>query len=338
MKQKAVIILSCFILSVFSSCYNEDSQKGNHYKKIGSIESLHKDLDKIINPTAKIEVLADSLTWSEGPIWVSDQKMLLFSDVPENKIFKWTAENGVELYLHPSGYTGDKPRGGETGSNGLLVDQDGNLILCQHGDRRLAMMDAPLSHPQAKFKTIADTYEEKKMNSPNDVVQKSNGDLFFTDPPYGLNDQDIETQELTFQGVYKFSKRDSSLTLLIDSLSRPNGIGFGVNEKVLLVANSDENKPYLYGYECLENDSLKAKGVLFDFSKSGEKGVPDGFAVDQNGNIFSSGPGGVWILNSDYEAIGRIKLPNTASNCFLADDDKTLFITADTQVLRLKMR
>jgi len=326
-------LLLLMVLGTSLSCNNAPEK--SYRQADGKIEKIHTDLDKLINPTAKLEVLGEGFKWVEGPLWVEDQKMLLFSDIPNNKVHKWTEQGGVEDYLQPAGYTGSQARGGEMGSNGLLLDLHGDLILCQHGDRRIAKMDALLSHPKASYLSLAHEWEGKKFNSPNDIIQRSTGDLFFTDPPYGLNDQDIEKRELDFCGVYKMDTL-GHLTLLIDSLSRPNGLALSPDEHRLYVGNSDNEKPMLYAYDIGKDDSLKAAGVVFDFKQYG--GGPDGFKVDKKGNIFSSGPGGVWIFNKSYIPIGKINLPNAVSNCCLADDGKTLYITASDQVLRLRMR
>jgi len=316
------------------SCGN--NVKNRPTKKIeANIERIHTDLDKLINVGADLEIIAEGFTWVEGPLWVEEAAMLLFSDIPPNKVFKWTEQGGLALYLEPSGYTSNRARGGEVGSNGLLLDRRGNLVLCQHGDRRIARMDALLSHPEAKYTTLAAKWKGKKLNSPNDIVERSNGDLFFTDPPYGLNDQHIEQQELDFCGVYKLDTM-GRLSLLIDSIHRPNGIAFSPNENRLYVSNSDNQKPMLYAFDITPDESLKSAGIVFDFSKFG--GGPDGFKVDKNGNIFASGPGGIWIFNSSYELIGKIHIKQRVSNCCLADNDKTLYITASNQVLRLRMR
>ena len=180
-------------------------QANKEIKTIGSMERLDPALDSILSPNAKVEIIAEGYDWSEGPLWVENQKMLLFSDVPKNIVYKWTEEKGAEPYLTPSGYTGEKPRAEELGSNGLLLDDEGNLVLCQHGDRRLAMMDAPLGSPKAEFVTIADKFDGKKFNSPNDAVFR-NYDFYFTDPPYGLEKKmEDPLKEIPFQGVYRAS-------------------------------------------------------------------------------------------------------------------------------------
>ena len=311
-------------------------------KTIGSIERIDASLNSIITEDAKIEILGEGYEWSEGPVWVNSENMLLFSDVPKNTIYKWTEKNNVEVYLTPSGYTGSEPsKSKEPGSNGLTLDNDGKLVLCQHGDRRVARLDADFKNPRASFTTIADRYDGKRFNSPNDVVVRRNGDVFFTDPPYGLpNQENDSTKELPYQGVYKVSK-DGKVTLLVDSLTRPNGLAFTPDEKTLIVANSDPAKAIWYAFDITENDSLTNARVFADvtedFKKEGS-GLPDGFKIDKQGNIFATGPGGVWIFNKEGKVIGKIKLPQPTANCALADDDKTIYLTSDMYLLRIKMR
>ncbi len=321
-------------LMTFISC----SQKEN--KTIGSIERIDPALDAIIQNDPKVEVIADGFEWSEGPVWIKEQNMLLFSDVPTNTIYKWTAEKGKEVYLTPSGYTGTETHySNEPGSNGLTLNSEGKLVLCQHGDRRVVLMDAPLTAPEAKFTTLVDNYQGKKLNSPNDAVFRSNGDLFLTDPPYGLPKQENDpSREIPFQGVFKVSNGVASL--ITDSLTRPNGIAFFPGEKTLLVANSDPGKATWYAFDLLENDSVANARVFYDATENTktEKGLPDGMRIDKQGNVFASGPGGIWIFNKEGKVLGKIKISEATSNCVLADDDKTLYATCDMYVVRIKLR
>jgi gluconolactonase len=309
-------------------------------KSLGSIEKLDSSLDDIVDTDAKIDILGEGFEWSEGPVWVESEKMLLFSDVPRNTIYKWT-DNGVEVYLRPSGYTGKGPsKSKEPGSNGLTLDNAGHLILCQHGDRRIARMDAPFDSPKPVFITVADQFQGKKLSSPNDVVVRSNGDMFFTDPPYGLpNQENDSTKETPFNGVYKVSAA-GQVTLLVDSLTRPNGIALTPDEKTLIVANSDPEKARWYAFDLAANDSIVNPRILIDATANTktDKGLPDGFRIDKAGNIFASGPGGIWIFNKDAKLLGKIRLPEATANCELADDDKTLYITSDMYLLRVKLR
>ncbi len=327
-----------FFLTAIFSCSNQ-KQKTN-YQKIGSIERIDPALDSIISPDAQPEIIAEGFQWSEGPVWVESQKMLLFSDVPRDTVYKWTEEKGKEVYLTPSGYTDTIKRGGEMGSNGLTLDKNGNLVLCQCGNRQLGRMDAPLNKPEAKYSVIAGSYNSKKFNSPNDLVYNSRGELFFTDPPYGLEyGMNDPKKEMPYQGVFKV-KLDGKVLLVIDTLTRPNGIAFLPGEKTLLISNSDPAKPNWYAYDVSNNDSLK-NGRIFHSAAGYDtslKGLPDGMKIDKNGNVFGAGPGGIWIFNKDGKLLGKIKVPDATSNCALSVDEKTLYITNDHYVLRLKMR
>ena len=308
-------------------------------RTIGSIERTDAALDEIISTDATIEIIGEGYEWSEGPVWIEKEKMLLFTDVPKNIIHKWTEEKGVEPYLTPSGFTGDSTRSREPGANGLLLHND-SLILCQHGNRQVAKMNAPLNNPKSDFTPLASTYNGKRFSSPNDAAYRSNGDLFFTDPPYGLQnlDDDVD-KEIPFNGVYKISK-NASVTLLIDSITKPNGIAFMPGEKKFLVACSDPAKAIWYEFELDESDSVTNARIFYDATSSTgtEKGLPDGLKIDSQGNVFATGPGGVWIFNKDGKVLGKIKLPEASANCALSPDEKTLYITCDMYLLRVKMR
>ena len=312
------------------------------YKNVGSIERLDPALDSIISPDARIEIIADGFEWSEGPLWIEKNNMLLFSDVPMNTIYKWTEARGKEVYLKPSGYTGSEPSPcKEPGSNGLTLDKNGNLVLCQHGDRQMARMDAPLDKPEAKFISLANRYGGKRFSSPNDAVFNSAGELFFTDPPYGLQTQDDTDpkKEISFNGVYKV-KENGEVILLVDSITRPNGLAFLPGEKKLIIACSDPGKPNWYIYD-VQGDSL-VNGKIFysavNESKEKVKGLPDGFKIDKSGNVFATGPGGVYIFNSAGKKLGIIKFDESTSNCALSPDEKTLYVTNDMYLVRVKLR
>ena len=320
-----------------SACSTPPASKS--YKTIGSITRMDPELDSLIQPNATIEIIAEGYDWTEGPLWLENEKALLFSDIPPNKIFKWTEKKGAELYLTPSGYTGSVPRGGEPGSNALILNKDGQLVLCQHGDRRMALMDADLNAPAAKFITLTDNYKGKKLNSPNDAIFRSNGDLLFTDPPYGLEGNDKDpAKELAFQGVFKLS--NGELTLLTDSITRPNGLAFMKNETRLIVANSDPDKAIWYLFDVSPGGLLVNQRVFYDATPetTGKKGLPDGLKVDKKDNLFATGPGGVYIFNAAGKQIGKIEVPEACSNIAFGDDERTLFITADMWVLRVRLR
>jgi gluconolactonase len=331
------------LLFIMIACNNNKDNKKQEmsYKSIGSIERLDSALNNIISAKARPEIIAEGFEWSEGPLWVESQQMLLFSDVPMNTIYKWTEAKGKEVYLKPSGYTGAEPSVcKEPGSNGLTLDKNGNLVLCQHGDRQMARMDAPLDKPEPKFITIADKHNGKRFSSPNDAVYNSAGELFFTDPPYGLQTQgdDDSKKEISFNGVYKV-KTNGEVILLVDSITRPNGIALMPGEKKLIVACSDGAHPNWYVFD-IKGDSLVNGKIFYSAAEEGKtmKGSPDGFKIDKNGNVYASGPGGVYIFNSEGKKLGMIRLDNATSNCALSPDEKTLYVTNDMYVLRVKLR
>jgi gluconolactonase len=265
--------------------------------------------------------------------------MLLLSDVPGNTIYKWTEAKGKEVYVSPGGYTDTTKRGGFMGSNGLALTKDGRLWLCQHGDRRIAEMDAPLNSPQSKFKTIAGSYDGKRLNSPNDLFLNKNGDLYFTDPAYGFAKGPADpSRELPYQGVYRMDAA-GKLSLLVDSISHPNGIGTMPDGKTLIVANSHPRNRKWFAYTIGKNGSLENGKIFYDASHDQSPGLCDGFKIDNRGNVFAAGPGGIWIFSKNGELLGKIKLEGvTASNCALTPDNKTLYITAVQYLLRVKMR
>lgn len=331
-------ILPSFIVILLIACNEKNT------RTIGSIERIDPALDSIITKNALPEIIAEGMEWSEGPLWVESEKMLLFSDVPRDTIFKWTEEKGKEVYLTPSGYTSDKKRGGEMGSNGLLLDANGKLVLCQHGNRQMARMETPLNQPKPVYSTLAayvslpGTNEAKRFNSPNDATYNKQGELFFTDPPYGLEkNMDDPLKVIPFQGVYKV-KTNGTVILISDSLTRPNGIAF-LDEQTLLIGNSDPAKPNWYAIK-LAGDSVLSTSIFYSTKdrNASWKGLPDGLKVDKNGIVFASGPGGIWIFTKEAKLLGRIRLDDPASNCALSTDEKTLYITNDSRVLRLKMR
>ncbi|MEI9942902.1 MAG: SMP-30/gluconolactonase/LRE family protein [Chitinophagaceae bacterium] len=329
-------------LVIMTACTNEQKPQEEtkpEHKTMGTIERLDPALDAIISADAKAEVIAEGFDWSEGPLWVESHKMLLFSDVPRDTVYKWTEEKGKEVYLTPSGYTDTVKRGGEMGSNGLVLDLDGNLVLCQHGNRQMARMNSSLDNPKPDYVTIANKYNGKRLNSPNDAVYNSAGELFFTDPPYGL-EQNVNDpkKETPWNGVYKV-KKDGTVILLVDSISRPNGIAFFPGEKRILIASSDPDKPNWYVYD-VDGDKL-TNGKIFYTVAGYDKatpGLPDGLKIDKNGNVFASAPGGFCFLNSDGKLLGKLKLNDAAANCAFSPDQKTLYITNDMYVLKFKMR
>lgn len=304
------------------------------------IERLDPRLDRLIAPDAQIEIVADGFDWSEGPVWVKEGGYLLFSDVPRNLVYRWKPGEDARVYLKPSGYTGSVPRGGETGSNGLTIDSSGHLVLCQHGDRRVARMDAPLRSPQPTFVTLADRFEGKRFNSPNDLVFHSNGDLYFTDPPYGMAKQfEDPGREIPYQGVFRRS-RSGEVTLLTKEMTRPNGLAFSPDEKLLYVAQSDPEAAIWRVFDVKADGTIGNSRVLLDVTSSVKtrKGLPDGMKVDTEGNLFATGPGGVLVITPQGKHLGTIFTGQATSNCaFGGEDGRTLYMTADMYLMRVQL-
>jgi gluconolactonase len=308
-------------------------------RTIGTIERLDPAIDALIPPDAVIEILAEGFDWAEGPVWIEDGAYVLFSDVPRNRIYRWMEGAGHQVWLEPSGYTGDATRGGEPGSNGLLLDHEGRLVLCQHGDRRVARLDAPLTAPEPIFTTLADRYEGKRFSSPNDAVFDSRGALFFTDPPYGLPEGPGDpTQETPFNGVYRLGV-GGEVTLLTDELSRPNGIALSPDEKTLYVANSDPERAIWMAYDLLPSGRIDNGRVFFDATEHvGERpGLPDGLKVDEAGNLFATGPGGVLVFSPDGRHLGTIRTTQATANAAFDRDGTALYMTADSYLLRIRL-
>ncbi len=333
----------CCLVFIVAACNNAPKKTEIAAMKnetTGQIERLDPSLDGIVDSNAKAEIIATGFEWSEGPLWIEKHKMLLFSDVPTNTIYKWTEENGKEEYLKPSGFSGSDSKSKEPGSNGLLLDPNGKLVLCQHGNRQMARMDAALDKPAPDFTTIADKYKGQRFSSPNDAVYNRAGELFFTDPPYGLPSQgdDDPEKEIKWNGVYKV-KPNGDVFLLVDSITRPNGIAFMPGENKLIIACSDPATPDWYVYD-VNGDSLTNGKIFYSTAneREGLKGLPDGLKIDRNGNVFATGPGGIWIFNSDGKVLGKIKLDESASNVALSTDEKILYITNDMRVLRVVLR
>jgi gluconolactonase len=324
------------MLYTLSSCVS--AQK---YPRTGSVDRLSPTLDQIIAPGELPEILADGFEWSEGPLWLPDQQILIFSDIPQNSIYQWSEKDGLKLYLKPSGYTDTLARGGETGSNGLLLDAKDRLVLCQHGDRRMAYMDAPLQNPEAKFITLVDAWDGKRFNSPNDAVYSSRGDLYFTDPAYGMELRYKDPKrEMDFTGVFKYS-REGRIELLTDQMSAPNGIGLSPDEKKLYVANSGGGEKSIWmEYEFAADGSLKPGKIFYDASVASDslKGAPDGLVVREDGIIFATGPGGVWIFTPEGEHLGIVKTGQATSNCTLDATNQYLYMTADMYLMRIRLK
>jgi gluconolactonase len=305
------------------------------YPALGTIERLDPRFDRLVPRDVVLEKLAEGFQWSEGPVWIGRPGgCLLFSDIPANAVMKWTDGAAVRVFLKPSGYTGTTPRGGELGSNGLTLDAAGRLVLCQHGDRRIVRAEA-----DGRWTTLAAGYEGKRFNSPNDLVLKSNGDLYFTDPPYGLpQGADDPSRELDFCGVFRLSAADGKVTLLTKEMSRPNGIAFSPDEKILYVSQSDPQKALWMAFPLKEDGTLGPGRVFYDATRWTKtlKGLPDGMKIDRGGNLFATGPGGVNVFAPDGTLLGRINPDQITANCGFGEDGSVLYITAHRYLCRIK--
>jgi gluconolactonase len=313
---------------------------------VGRIERLDPALDKLVPPGATIDRLASGFKWAEGPVWVKDGGYLIFSDVKANTAMKFTEKDGVKPYIHPSGYTGAPGdyKGIEPGSNGLTLAPDGSLLLCQHGDRRIAKLKLPHDPADEKpaFETVAGKFEGKRFNSPNDVICDKAGNIFFTDPPYGMTGQSDEApeKELKVNGVYRVAK-DGTVKLLTSELRRPNGIALSPDEKTLYVAQSDPDSPIIMAWD-LNGDQLANGRVFFDAKplKGKGPGGPDGMKVDAAGNLFATGPGGVMVITKEGKHLGTIRPSETqpTANCAFGGADGTwLYMTNDSHLCRIKL-
>lgn len=302
---------------------------------LGKLESFDSSFHNLIDSKAKIERLGQGFDWSEGPIWNKRDRSLLFSDVPQNVVFRWKEGEGVTEFLRPSGYTGKEPRGGEPGSNGLTVDKQGRLILCEHGDRRVARLEK-----DGKKTTLADRYNGKRFNSPNDLIYKSNGDLYFTDPPYGLEGKNADPKkEIPFNGIYRL-KSNGEVTLLSTNLTYPNGIAFSPDEKTLYVANSDPKWAIWMAFDVQKDGTLANPRTFFDAQHliKSNKGLPDGLKVDKKGNLFATGPGGVLVISPQGKHLGTINTGEATANVGWGNDGSVLYITADMYLCRIKTK
>ncbi len=329
MKRLPILIAFLFVLSLLVHPVTAQ-------RTVGSFERVDPRFDELVPADAKLEVLAEGFEWTEGPVWSKSEGYLLFSDIPRNTIYRWDEENGLRVYIRPAGYSGAEPPGFELGTNGLLFDAEGRLVACDHGNRQIVRFDTT----NFTRTTLADRYEGKRLNSPNDAVFRSNGDLYFTDPPYGLRGlNDSPLKELPYNGVYRLSA-DGELTLLTDELSFPNGIAFSPDEKTLYVANSDPNRAIWMAYDVNDDGTISNGRVFFDATpwvKAGRRGAPDGMKVDRSGNLFATGPGGLVVLSPDGTHLGTIVTGQATSNCAFGDDGSTLYITADNLLLRVRL-
>jgi len=304
-------------------------------KFIGSVERLSPEIDNLIEKSAKIEILADGFEWSEGPVWSSQLNSVLFSDVPENVIYSWNEDKGLGTFTRPIGYSGKVPNLKKAGTNGLTIDADGNLIICMHGDRKITRLEKLNINRKV---TLVNSFDGNLLNSPNDLVYDSKGNLYFTDPPYGLLEGDNDKlKEIEFNGVYKVSP-NGDIEVLVKNLTRPNGISISNDEKILYVANSDKNNPVIMQYD-LSEEGAKNPSIFFDGRELTKKdiGLFDGLKVHPTGNVFATGPGGVLVIKENGDHIGTIKTEVRTANCAFDENFQYLYMTSDMFLTRIKL-
>ncbi len=320
-------------LLFFSFCfYTLSAQDGPQV-----LEILDPRMEILISKNAKIEILADGFGWAEGPVWIPELNGVLFSDVPNNKAYLWTEKKGLSLFLYPSGMTNHAPNNKSAGSNGLGLDSDGNLILCQHGDRSISRLNSWFFE-EPKYDVLVDHFNGKWLNSPNDLVFDKQGSIYFTDPPYGLrNGDEDDLKELNFNGVFKWSAREE-VKLVEKNMSRPNGIALSLDEKTAYVANSDPANDVIMAFDVLEDGFLNGR-IFFDGNilSQTREGLFDGLKMHSSGIIFATGPGGVLLLDSMGVHLGTIMPGKKTANCSFDKDEQYLYLTSTDVLARVKL-
>ena len=324
----------------------------NQQKKINpKIEIIVKSIESIIDVYSEIEIVADSILLPEGPVWHNDSKSLFFTDVISNKVLKWNKSDGVSDYLFPSGNTGYAPNFGKgiLGANGLTIDEKGSLILCQHGDRRIASI-RNLTSKEKNLETVIDNYDGKRLNSPNDLTISKKGEIYFTDPPFVFFDLDsfkfrkTEMKELDFNGVYKYNPKSNEITLISKEIQTPNGIGLTPDETYLYV--NQMGKPFSDSESQIKKIDLKTMKVETFFEgkelvdKFNDGKDFDGMVVHSSGNIFTSGPGGLLVISPEGELQARIDFGHI-TNCTLDTNENYLYVTGfldNPKVYRIKLK
>lgn len=302
-------------------------------RRVGTIRRLHPDLDALIAPDTSAEYLAGGFLFTEGPLW-RPSGVLWFSDIPGNVVRQWTPEGTITEILRPGGYDGHDLPPGFIGPNGSTAGPDGSVLLCQHGNRRVARID--LIDRARRVTTVVDRFEGRRLNSPNDIVFRSDGRLYFTDPPYGLPKQDNDpAKELPWNGVFMLA--DGRLEPIVTTHNRPNGLAFSPDERTFYLANSDADHRYWMRYDVAPDGTLRDGEVFADVSREPEPGLPDGFKIDSLGNMYTTGPAGIWIFTPGGRHLGTIVLPEQPANLAWGDADwRTLYITAETGLYRLR--
>jgi gluconolactonase len=324
-------------MELVTACDIEQSTENPVATNVESADSvirLGAAINELVPADATVEKVASGFEFVEGPVWMPDGR-LVFSDIPANKTYSWSADGGLQVLLNQVA-PDDIPSSRMKGSNGLALDPRGRLVLCEHGNRRVARME-----DDGTRTTLADHFDGKRLNSPNDIVFHSSGAAFFTDPPYGLKGKNKDpAKELTYNGIFRLDP-DGSLRLLTGEQALPNGLAFSPDEQTLYVSNSDwPTNALLMQYPVLDDLTLGEGSVFFDTSSligDTYKGTPDGLKLDQSGNIYTTGPGGVLVLSPQGKHLGTIGLNEVAANVGWGDDGRTLYITATTSLYRIRL-
>jgi gluconolactonase len=302
------------------------------------IERLDPALDALIDPNARVEQLADGFAWTEGPVWRRDKGYLLFSDIPHNTVWKWNEAEGLSIYMRPAGYAfGTTPPGRELGTNGLTFDKSGTLVVADHGNRGISRWNDSLFTRTV----VVDRFEGKRFNSPNDLVWAPNGDLYFTDPSYGLRGLNKDpAKELPFNGVFRLSA-SGQLSVVTRDLTFPNGIGLSPDGRTLYVGISDPENPYIMAYD-VPADGKFGKGRIFMDGRARVQqklqGSFDGLKVDAQGNVWSTGPGGILVISPTGKHLGTIVPGDVVANCAFGDDGSTLYMTVNNKLMRVRTK
>jgi gluconolactonase len=339
MLRRAGIIAS--LCAVLIACHTGAAQSPSTTTAAGSrIERLDPALDALLDPNARVEKLAEGFAWTEGPVWRRDKGYLLFSDIPNNTIDKWKEGEGVSIFIRPAGYAmGTNPPGREIGTNGLTFDRNGALVVADHGNRGISRWNDSLFTRTV----VVDRFEGKRFNSPNDLVWAPNGDLYFTDPSYGLRGLNADpAKEIPFNGVYRLSA-SGQLSVVTRDLTFPNGIGLSPDGRILYVGISDGENPYVMAYDVpAEGGGNFGKGRIFFDGRARVQqklqGGFDGLKVDVHGNVWTTGPGGILVLSPAGKHLGTIVPGDVVANCAFGDDGSTLYMTVNHQLMRVRTK
>lgn len=299
------------------------------------VERLDPALDALLAPDTELERIVGDLDWSEGPIWRTSGDYLLFSDIPQNTVYRWKEGEGLSVFLRPAGYIAADPPGHELGTNGLVFDAEDRLVMADHGNRQIARLD----EENYTRTTLADSFEGKRLNSPNDLIIHSSGDIYFTDPPYGMRGlNNSPLKELDFNGVFRLQP-SGELTVVTRDLTFPNGIALSPDERTLYVAVSDPRNPIIMAYDVAADGSTGEGRLFFDagpLAREGRRGAPDGMTVDASGNLWATGPGGVLILSPEGKHLGSILTGQATANATFGGDGSVLYLTADMDIIRVQ--